>query len=84
MRRLFWIGIGVAGAYYAAKWWRRQRDRYGAEALAEKTRQGVRDLMELARVSVEDGRRAAAEKEAELREAYGHPVEERESPPPPR
>jgi hypothetical protein len=73
----------VTAAYYASKWWRRQRARYGAEAVAEKTRQGVRDLMALARVSVEEGRRAAAEKESELQEAYGHPAAEREGPPPP-
>ena len=83
MRRLFWIGVGLTAAYYTSKWWRRQRARYGAEALSEKTREGVRDLMALARVSVEEGRRAAAEKEAELLDAYGHPVQERETPPPP-
>jgi hypothetical protein len=84
VRRLFWVGVGVTAAYYASKWWRRQRARYGAEAVAEKTRQGARDLMALARVSVEEGRRAAAEKESELLEAYGHPAAEREGPPPPR
>jgi hypothetical protein len=77
MRRLFWIGVGVAAAYYTARWWRRQRDRYGAEAVAEKARQGVRDLVALARVSVEEGRRAAAEKEGELRDTYGEPGEPR-------
>jgi hypothetical protein len=82
MRRLFWIAVGVGAAYYASRWWRRQRDRYGAGALAEKASQGVRDVMELARLSAEEGRRAAAEKEAELRGAYGHPSEDR--PPPPR
>jgi hypothetical protein len=82
MRRLVWIAMGVGAAYYASKWWRRQRERYGAEALADKTRQGVRDLMALAQVSIEEGRRAAGEKEAELREAYGHPAEEREGLPP--
>ena len=76
------IAVGVGAAYYASRWWRRQRDRYGADALAEKASQGVRDVMELARLSVEEGRRAAAEKEAELRGAYGHPAEDR--PPPPR
>jgi hypothetical protein len=80
MRRLFWIGVGVTAAFYASRWWRRQRARYGAEALSEKTREGVRDLMALARVSVEEGRRAAAEKEAELLDAYGQPAEERENP----
>jgi hypothetical protein len=44
----------------------------------------MRDVLELTRLSVEEGRRAAAEKEAELRGAYGHPAEEREIPPPPR
>jgi hypothetical protein len=84
MRRLFWIAVGVGAAYYATRWWRRQRERYGADALAEKASQGVRDVVELARLSVEEGRRAAAEKEAELLGAYGHPAERRESPPPPR
>jgi hypothetical protein len=77
MRRVFWIGVGVAGAYYASRWWRRQRDRYGAEAVAEKARQGVRDVVALARVSAEEGRRAAAEKEAELKETFGDPGEPR-------
>jgi hypothetical protein len=77
MRRLLWIGVGVAAAIYASRWWRRQRTRFGAEGLGDKARQGVRDLLELTRVSVEEGRRAAAEKEAELREAYDHPVEDR-------
>jgi hypothetical protein len=84
VRRLFWIAVGVGAAYYGAKWWQRQRERYGAEAVAEKARQGARDLFALARLSVEEGRRASAAKEAELRDAYGHPAEERESPPPPR
>jgi hypothetical protein len=84
VRRLFWVAVGVGAAYYASKWFRKQRDRYGAEAVAEKARQGARDLFALAKTSIEEGRRAAAEKEAELRDAYGHPVEDRESPPPPR
>jgi hypothetical protein len=84
MRRLLWIAVGVGAAYYASKWFRKQRERYGAEAVSEKARQGARDLFALAKMSVEEGRRAAAEKESELRDAYGHPAEERESPPPPR
>jgi hypothetical protein len=77
MRRLLWIGVGVAAAYSASRWWRRQRARFGADGLGDKARQGVRDLVELARLSVEEGRRAAAEKEAELRDAYDHPAEDR-------
>jgi uncharacterized protein HemX len=84
VRRAFWIAVGVGAAVYASRWWRRQQERYGAEAVAEKARQGARDLFALARASIEEGRRAAAQKENELREAYGHPAEEREGPPPHR
>lgn len=84
MRRVLWVAVGVGAAYYASRWWRRQRERYGAEAVAEKARQGARDLFALTRASIEEGRRAATEKENELREAYGHPVEERHGGPPPR
>jgi hypothetical protein len=81
MRRAFWIAVGVGAAYYASRWWRQQRERYGAGAVAEKAKQGARDLFALTRASVEEGRRAAVQKESELREAYGHPAEERLEPP---
>jgi hypothetical protein len=82
VRRAFWIAVGVGATYYASRWWRRQRGRYGAEGVAEKARQGARDLFALTRASIEEGRRAAAQKENELREAYGHPAEARQAPPP--
>lgn len=67
MRRLFWVGVGVAAAYYGSRWLRRQRERFSPESVAAKAAEGMSDLMELVRVSVEEGRRAAAQKEAEIR-----------------
>ena len=66
MKRLFWTGVGVAAAVVAARWWRQQRERYGAQNLAAKAGGGVRDFRELLRASIAEGKRAAREKEAEL------------------
>ncbi|HEX5948054.1 MAG TPA: hypothetical protein VFZ45_00660 [Actinomycetota bacterium] len=75
MKRLFWIGVGVAAAYYGSKWLRRQRERITPENVAARTAERLGGVMELFRVSVEEGRRAAAEKEAEIRSSLGdrHP-----------
>jgi hypothetical protein len=75
VKRLFWIGVGVAAAYYGSKWLRRQRERITPENVAARTAERLGGVMELVRVSVEEGRRAAAEKEAEIRSSLGdqHP-----------
>jgi hypothetical protein len=84
MRRIFWIGVGVAAAYYVSRWARRQRDRLSPENLAAKAAEGMGSLMELVRVSADEGRRAAAEKEAEIRASLGESPDERSGPPSPR
>jgi hypothetical protein len=71
MKRLFWIGVGVAAAYYGSRWLRRQRQRLSPESLAARAAEGMGNVMELVRISVEEGRRAAAEKEAELKASGG-------------
>jgi hypothetical protein len=71
VKRLLWIGVGVAAAYYASRWMRRQRERFSPESVAAKAAEGMSDVMDLVRVSVDEGRRAAAEKEAEIRESLG-------------
>jgi hypothetical protein len=71
MRRLFWIGVGVAAAYYGSKWLRRQREKITPENVAARAAERLGGVMELVRVSVEEGRRAAAEKEAEIRTSLG-------------
>lgn len=83
MKRLLWIGVGAGAAYYAARWWRRQKTRYSAEHIGAKVGETVKDVAELLRVSVEEGRRAAAEREAEIRETLGEPLEERRGAPKP-
>ena len=67
MRRLFWVGLGVGVSIAAYRWFRKQQARYGPEAVASKLSEGARDAWKLLEVSVDEGRRAAAEKEAELR-----------------
>lgn len=71
MRRLFWIGVGVAAAYYGSKWLRRQREKLTPENVAARAAERLGGVMELVRVSMEEGRRAAAEKEAEIRSSLG-------------
>jgi hypothetical protein len=71
VKRVLWIGVGVAAAYYASRWMRRQRERFSPESVAAKAAEGMTDLLELVRVSVDEGRRAAAEKEAEIRSSLG-------------
>ena len=71
MRRLFWVGVGVGVSIAAYRWVRKQRARYGPEAVSAKLAEGARDAWKLLEVSVDEGRRAAAEKEAELRASLG-------------
>ncbi len=81
MRRLFWIGVGVTAAYYGARWWGRQKAKYSADNIGARLGETVKDVAELLRMSVEEGRRAAADKEAEIRSTLGAPLEEqREAP----
>jgi hypothetical protein len=70
VNRLFWVGVGVGATIMLLRWARRQRQRYGPEAVTARLSQGLRDLGDLIAVSMEEGRKAAAEKEAELRERF--------------
>ena len=71
MKTLFWIGVGAAGAIYATRWLRRQRQRLSPQAVGATVGDVLSDLGRLVRVSAEEARRAAAEKEAELRATVG-------------
>ncbi|MGH2723124.1 MAG: hypothetical protein ACRDI0_02470 [Actinomycetota bacterium] len=71
MKRLLWVGVGVAVTVMAVRWLQKQRRRYGPEAVGARLSQGSRDLAELVRVSLAEGRRAMAEKEAEIRASLG-------------
>ncbi|HEV3474314.1 MAG TPA: hypothetical protein VG602_03000 [Actinomycetota bacterium] len=71
MRRLFWIGVGVAAAYYGSRWIRRKREQYSPAAVSGRAQATLNDLGKLLRVAVEEGRRAMVEKEAQIRSSLG-------------
>jgi hypothetical protein len=65
--RLFWVAVGVAGAYYASRWIKKQRQRLSPEAIGASLGDVVADAAKLFGAAAAEARRAAAEKEAELR-----------------
>ena len=71
MRRLFWValglGAGVTIAVQLSRWSRRQRERMSPANIAARAGERVTDLGSLASDFVREFRRAAAEREAELR-----------------
>lgn len=74
MRRAFWVslglGAGVASAIIGSRWARRQARRVAPATIARETKGGLLDLSRLVSESIAEGRRAAAERERELRETY--------------
>ncbi|MGH2675698.1 MAG: hypothetical protein ACRDKA_04395 [Actinomycetota bacterium] len=80
MKRLFWIGVGVAAAFYGSRWLRRQREKLTPENVAARAAERLGGVMELVRVSVEEGRKAAARKEAEIRASVGDGPPDRPTP----
>ena len=74
MRRLFWIalglGAGAAGAVIASRWTRRQAQKAKPAAIAREAKGGLLDLTKLVAESIEEGKRAMAEREQELRAAH--------------
>jgi hypothetical protein len=65
--RLFWIGVGVVGAYYAGRWIKRKRQQMSPAAIGSNLGDMLVDAGKLAGAALDEARRAAAEKEAELR-----------------
>ena len=76
MRRPFWVALGVgfgaAGAILVSRWTRRQVQRAKPAAIAREARGGLLELSKLVAESVDEGKRAADERERELR--AGHDV----------
>ena len=71
MRRLFWValglGAGVAGAIVSMRFVKRQTRRVAPANLAREAKGGVMDVAKLFSESIAEGKRAMAEKEAEIR-----------------
>jgi hypothetical protein len=74
MRRIFWtalgLGAGAAAAVLTSRWARRKRQAISPANLGRQVSEGFSDLGRLLRSAVEDGRRAMAEKEAEIRSSF--------------
>ena len=77
MRRGFWValglGAGATGAILASRWTRKKVERGRPQAIAREAKGGLLDLTKLFSESIEEGKRAAAERERELRERHDVP-----------
>ena len=75
IRRLFWVsfgaGLGATTAIVTTRWTRRQVQKAAPRAIASEARGGLADLGRLLATSVAQGRRAADERERQLRARYG-------------
>jgi hypothetical protein len=73
VRRVFWLALGLGAgatmAVLAARRVRRATEAVAPANLAKEAQQALSDLGQLIRESFEAGRRAMADKEAEVREA---------------
>ncbi len=74
MKRVFWFGVGATAAVLATRWVKKQRARLSPANMGAQAGEAVRDFRRLLRESLEEGRRAAEEKEAELRGSYDVPT----------
>ncbi|HET9312140.1 MAG TPA: hypothetical protein VFP41_13065 [Actinomycetota bacterium] len=75
MKRGFWValglGAGATGAIIASRWTRKQARRVAPQTLAREAKGGLMDLSTLVSESIQEGKRAMDEREAELRRGAG-------------
>jgi hypothetical protein len=75
VKRGFWValglGAGATGAILFSRWTKRQAHRVAPQTLAREAKGGLLDLSKLVAESIEEGKRAAAEREDELRREAG-------------
>ena len=73
MRRAFWLmvglGAGATAAVLASRRMRRAREAIAPATVAKEAKQVVSDVGQLIRESLEAGRQAMAEKEAQIRDS---------------
>jgi hypothetical protein len=75
VKRGFWValglGAGATGAILFSRWTKRQAQRVAPQTLAREAKGGLLDLSKLVAESIEEGKRAAAEREDQLRREAG-------------
>jgi ERCC4-related helicase len=62
------LGAGATGAILASRWTKKQAKRVAPQTLAREAKGGILDLSKLVAESIDEGKRAMAEREAELRD----------------
>ncbi|HUG88607.1 MAG TPA: hypothetical protein VMP42_07560 [Actinomycetota bacterium] len=71
MKRAFWLamglGAGVTGAVMLSRWMRRQQERLSPANIGAQMGETARDLGQLVRTSLEEGREEMRRVEAEIR-----------------
>ena len=74
MRRGIWIafglGAGAASAILASRWTRKQAQRVAPSAIAREAKGGLFDLGKLVSESISEGKKAAAERQEQLRRDF--------------
>jgi hypothetical protein len=75
VKRGFWValglGAGATGAVIASRWTRKQAQRVAPQTIAREAKGGLMDLSKLFSESIQEGKRAMDEREAELRRDAG-------------
>ena len=71
MKRGLWValglGAGATGAILASRWTKKQAQRVAPTTLAREAKGGLLDLSRLVSESLQEGKQAMAEREAQLR-----------------
>jgi len=71
VKRVFWLamglGAGVTGAVMLSRWMRRQQERLSPANIGAQMGETARDLGQLVRASLEEGREEMRRVEAEIR-----------------
>ncbi|HEY6568058.1 MAG TPA: hypothetical protein VI341_11140 [Actinomycetota bacterium] len=72
MKRGFWValglGAGATGAIMASRWTKKQAQRVAPATLAREAKGGLMDFSKLVSESIQEGKQAMADREAQLRE----------------
>jgi hypothetical protein len=71
VKRGFWValglGAGATGAILASRWTKKQAQRVAPQSLAREAKGGLLDFSKLVSESIQEGKQAMAEREAQLR-----------------
>ena len=77
VKRGFWValglGAGATGAVLASRWTKKQAQRVAPTTLVREAKGGVLDFSKLVSESIQEGKQAMAEREAQLRDELGDP-----------